>query len=394
MQRPRPNRGHARPSAWTLARLGMPGARPCREERQKPEREERPGENEENMAQIVIRTNLSASAALSCASASCGDLDVPLTSDQIAQLTDAQRAALTRFAQPGDHTPSHFDARLSVTGPGLPGIVAALDARADHDAADAAKLQAQIAAELAELRAGTREWAPNYSKDVPEAQALWRAHEDRKEAARVAAVLAADAALGDDPAAHLTADLQVDDATDDVLRAARVYRDSKFFDVPPPPRALAVRALSERLRSERVKAYAQACHAYVIAHDPEFRRAAEDGHDVTGIAEGRVTDLLGARLATVAPLAESHGRDEPRECPSAAAYAVLDAVRALDLSVPGIVDMTRTELVRIDVWPTGTRREYRTAVRVTLTWADGTEGTLYVLADPAGLPDLNDDSDK
>lgn len=342
-----------------------------------------------NMAQIVIRTSFPASAALSCASASCGELNVPLSSDQIALLTDAQRAALAKYSQPDDYTPSHFADRLSVAGPGLAGIVAALDARAASDAAEAATRQANVDAELAQLRAGTRTSGPYYTKDLPEAETLWAEHLAREEAARVAAVLAADAALGEDPAAHVTAD-GVDDATIAVLTAARVYRDHAYVEVPPPPRALAVRALSERLRAERAEAYAQACRAYVVENVPEYRRAAEEGHDVRAIAAGHVTLLAKRALATVGPVVSCYKDGGARDCPSADAYAVLDAARALDLTVPGIVRATGAEIVRIDVSPHSTAA-WRTAVEVELEWADGTGGSLHVLADPAGLPPEEDD---
>lgn len=351
------------------------------------------------MSQIVIQTELTAADALACHSTQCGELDVRPTETELASLTDVQRDILARgVASDGNAYGSYCRAesaprharRLSVSAPGFAGVVATLDARATRLAADRAERQAHIDVELAELRAGTRDRSPNYSRDVPEAQALWREIEARAEAERVANVLAADAALGDDPAAHIVAD-EPDSLTKDVLKSAQTYRDGRYQDVPPVPRARAVEALVKARREERAAAYREVCRTYVIHHVPDYTRAAVEGHDVTGIAADHVLDRLRTQLSAVGPIVTCYKDGGMRDCPSADAYAVLDAVQALALDVPGIVHVEGSRLSRVDVSSGSTA--WRTCVEVELTWSDGTSGHLFVLADVAGLPEEGEETE-
>lgn len=125
--------------------------------------------------------------------------------------------------------------------------------------------------------------------------------------------------------------------------------------------ALAEREACQAARVERDKAVAR---EYVLAHVPEYSRAASEGCDVRHVASDHVREYL-ATLGAI----ETYS-DDPHKCPSAKAYAALDEIKAT-LSAVGVFGDAEISITRADI---STRKEprIRTCIRIqaSLPWGD------------------------
>ena len=159
-----------------------------------------------------------------------------------------------------------------------------------------------------------------------------------------------------------------------------------FFERHPEAlataRASREAAVAEReARDEADNAQAR---AFVIAHVPEYRRAAEDGCDVRHRATEAVLAWLKERDAV-----ETHG-DDVHTCPSAQAYAKLDEVKQLIHDVPGdVLRNAEVMITRGDLANKLHEKRIRTCVRVDCELPWGEEIDRSFLAE--GDPDLIDE---
>jgi hypothetical protein len=142
-------------------------------------------------------------------------------------------------------------------------------------------------------------------------------------------------------------------------------------------------AAEKEKMAKRAEEYARICRDYVIAYVPEFSRAARDGKDMTARAAKHAEESLKERLGTIATY---RGRQEHTSPPNHA-YDVMDRVgeQLTSVELPGPIASTKLTIVRVDTCDEpDCKAGKRTCVEVELTWRDGDETVMYVLADPAG----------
>jgi hypothetical protein len=287
---------------------------------------------------------------------------------------------------------------LTVTTPDWPGVIAALDAVAESDRARRLEREADIARERESYRqllalatvyeAGLPlkllrpAYCPNYGKGDDEAERLWREVQTKNQNERATKILAADAALGDEPAAHVTPD-GVSEAARLVLDAAQVYRDSRYVQDPVPPRANAImaekkrqdqeRAAAEKVREESLEHDARtwaAEHGWSALGRSEIQRAAREGRRVRGAITARCTELFRLALELSIPeyatIVESYAEEDRDDVPSAEAYATHDAVKAEGdaFTLPPGLAVETSDVCRIDVARRGSA-VWRTGVLLT-----------------------------
>lgn len=358
---------------------------------------------------IAVQTFLTAKAAIDVNSTTHGEIEFLPTTEQLQSLSDEQRAELSLHVASGG-----WAASLQVKRLGWEGVVEALDAEIEKRAKEAAKREAFIEEEKESYRkllalpalyepglplrkVPFEGWdaAPNYSRGDDEAEKLWSRVQARYRRERLALVAQADAALSDDPSAHIVVGKGPDDATRLVLQAAQVYKDGKYVQDPIPKRANAVIEEIKFREEERAEAWRRACARYVIENVPEYARAAKDGHDVSHVAKRAIlAEYEEEECSKVGELISCYGTSD-RGCPKAFAYEVLDKLKFGAVGggrFDGILNAIESSIVRVDVAPEGDA-VYRTAVEVTLHWANGTTSELYVLADEEPVPDFVEDEE-
>lgn len=155
--------------------------------------------------------------------------------------------------------------------------------------------------------------------------------------------------------------------------------------------ALTEREACQAARVERDKAVAR---EYVLAHVPEYSRAASEGCDVRHVASDHVRGYL-ATLGAIKTYS-----DDPHKCPSAKAYAALDEIKATlskslmftTASSPAPVDVfgdTEISITRADISRKETR--IRTCIRIQASLPWGDEIDRSVIAEDETSEDENED---
>lgn len=361
------------------------------------------------METLRICTHLSADIALRDSRTEYGKSYIVPTAEELLALTADERVELRLF---------NGGNPLQIEQPDWAGVLAAVRTRLDSKfadrrrlAAEAAARQASIDAELDSYRAILAAgryyepglplvqvehhvaWAnaPNYSRDNQAARALWAQIEEAREAERITKVREADDQLGE-PLKHVNPDGTVDEATQLVLAAARVYRNGQDVDWPDGLCAHAARdvakAVKERRNEEREATEREAAKVFVLAHVPEYARAATEGCDV----RHRATECVVAWLVDVLDARVSYS-DELHTCPSAKAYQAHDETRAaLARSPGGALSEATLTLTRSDICKRRGHKTIRTCVHIECALPWGGEIDLVALAESEPEDEPEDES--
>lgn len=187
-------------------------------------------------------------------------------------------------------------------------------------------------------------------------------------------------------------------AREDAQRKAECAARDKANDEVRAAREAELATRRDRIAAIREERWIEPCRKYVIKHVPDYARAALDGADVSAKAKRHVLDGIRGQLAECGDLVEHERRADPERvsAPHAFAYTTLDKVQVTLDEHSALISKVEPKIVRVDTCPeNGCESGWRTAVQVTLTWADGvpevggydtnpTTDTFYVLADPAG----------
>ncbi len=152
----------------------------------------------------------------------------------------------------------------------------------------------------------------------------------------------------------------------------------------------AARAKAAAEQEIAAKEDAARMRAYVIAHVPEYRRAAEEGRRVNAQAIAHAWGVIRSTLATHTELGGASAmrveefRVERLEAPKAFTYKTRDRIAEVlaTLTLPWKATPT-VDIWRIDTCPeTGCESGWRAAVRVTVSWLTEKEEWMYFWADP------------
>lgn len=288
-----------------------------------------------NMRTIQVLCNVPLAVAVNAGRARYGIAAVALTDEDIAALSNGARALLAN---------AYEQTQVDCKGLAVKSLNNCFDA-VDVDAAtpEAARVALEVLATRREEKAKTE--AAKHEDDVRKALAApdeaWvytSSCNDRPPA------------LADGDYADIGGVFFKDIRGDERIQAR--MRDIKERVLPPlveawrvkkaEGEALAAAALAKE--AEAKATWAAKVRAYVIACVPNYKRAAEDGRDVTRVGEKAAAEVLDDWIS--APFndgivrAGSEGRDlitlivewdgrEKREVPSSYAYAVLDVLKAV-----------------------------------------------------------------
>lgn len=363
------------------------------------------------MSQLKINVYLSSETALKNGHIEYGELSVAPTAEQLALLTDEQRAALAAY--------TYGSQRLHVPSPTWPGVLEGLSAAQEREAAKRAEREACVEGERAEyrrllalpalyapglpLKEIRNVYPPNYGRGDPEAERLHAEVAERRSAERREKILSADTALGD-PARHVS-DEGLSNEANAVLKAAQVWRDRNFVTDPVPPIATEALARLEALREARKQEEERrreslecdartwaAEHATAALAAPEIQRAAREGRRVRNAITTAVEELLRDHVMHAIPeyasVVEVYDIQDRDDVPSREAYATLDAIRVASKTwanqLPEL-EIADSGVCRIDVAAHGDP-EWRTGVVVTASHPWFTETIeIAVISEPLNL---------
>lgn len=346
------------------------------------------------MAHIIVRTTLDIAHALAARQACAGHLDVRVTEEGLAALTDEQATLLSTYADPeGTVFVYSQPARLPVTTVGWPGVVAGLDAVIAARAADAEKARAAREATVAEIVAmhdagDIVRWT--YEAADANHDACWELRyplsSEYYEHPLIASWLPA-----------LRAEC---DARRAALRAAQVEHSEQVKRENAERTERACWEKSQRLDAQR---------AYVLSHEATFARhevrAAKEDRDVSALLRARWDESLSRVLDPIcATLVKAYDSKVRAGVPTGETYALYDALVAAAESLPslardGVILLEETtaevgEIQRSDVDTRAKKETWRTTVGIKFShpWFGSEE--LAFTAEAVPDFDAHDDDDE
>lgn len=292
------------------------------------------------METIKVRIYIPQEVALARSQTHYGEAFVEPTQEQLAALTDEQRAKL--------ESQLRSTWLLHTNGQTWADVLAALELQLGEDRAEAARREKEI---LLALSLPLSAWVDDAGELRTWIGGL-RVDMDPRLVARCAEA---------EPLAF---------ARRNEIAARKVEEEARLF-----------REHNER--AARAEKYAHLCRAYVREHVPEFARAAADGCDVNRHAESHATRAIIDRIEhSDLRVIDTYLSNAPAHaCPSQYAYSVFDVVtKALtEQELPTPIASATPRIVRDDTCEDC--RAIRTCVEIEFAWKDGTTGRITVYAD-------------